>query len=479
MTRTITNPASGSALISATIRTELQTLENEIAQGTNPGHLHTVAGISATGTPSASTYLRGDGSWASIAGSGTVTSVSVATANGFAGTVATATTTPAITITTSLTQNSIPFVGASANFTEDTTNFVWDATNHNLRVGPTSGAITSENRLSVIGNANDYHGIFTQNLSAGLLASTDIVAANNVGGANDYFDFGVNSSANTNASFTLFGVSDAYIFTGPGGALNNINIATGTAAKVIKFGVGGLLVANEVGRFTATGLTIGLAGTTKGILTLSGNTSGTTLLQPAAAASGTLTLPAATDTVAVLAAAQAFTNKTYNGNTLTAGTFTLTGGASKTLTFNNTLTLSGTDSTTMTFPSTTATIARTDAAQTFTGTQTFSQVNKTANAIAASSNAATVPITSGHNIVTNSSAATLTITMTTTSAVNMQTCIVQILDFSAVAQTITWVNTENSTVSAPTTSNGSTTLPLSVGFIYNSATSKWRCTASA
>lgn len=37
------------------------------------------------------------------AGSGTVTTVSVATANGFAGTVATATTTPAITLTTSLT----------------------------------------------------------------------------------------------------------------------------------------------------------------------------------------------------------------------------------------------------------------------------------------------------------------------------------------------------------------------------------------
>lgn len=38
--------------------------------------------------------------WATLSGSGTVTTVSVVTANGFAGTVATATTTPAITITT-------------------------------------------------------------------------------------------------------------------------------------------------------------------------------------------------------------------------------------------------------------------------------------------------------------------------------------------------------------------------------------------
>lgn len=66
------------------------------------------------------------------------------------------------------------------------------------------------------------------------------------------------------------------------------------------------------------------------------------------------------------------TATSINGNTLTTGTWTLTGGASKTLTFNNSLTLSGTDGTTMTFPTTSATIARTDAAQTFTGTQTYS-----------------------------------------------------------------------------------------------------------
>lgn len=44
----------------------------------------------------------------------------------------------------------------------------------------------------------------------------------------------------------------------------------------------------------------------------------------------------------------------------------------KVLTVSNTLTLAGTDDTTMTFPSTSATVARTDAANTFTGTQTFS-----------------------------------------------------------------------------------------------------------
>jgi len=56
---------------------------------------------------STTTFLRNDGTWAvppgGGGGSGTVTSVSVVSANGFAGTVATATTTPAITLTTSIT----------------------------------------------------------------------------------------------------------------------------------------------------------------------------------------------------------------------------------------------------------------------------------------------------------------------------------------------------------------------------------------
>lgn len=200
---------------------------------------------------------------------------------------------------------------------------------------------------------------------------------------------------------------------------------------------------------------------------------------------GTITTGAARKTFAFLEspsfttpALGVATATSINGLTIstTTGTFTMTN--AKTLAVTNTLTLSGTDSTVMTFPSTTATIARTDAAQTFTGTQTFSQVITTANAIAAAGNAATVPVTSKNNIVTNNSAATLTITLTTAAAVNMQECTVQVLDFSAVAQTIVWVNTENSTTTAPTTSNGSTSLPLTAGFKYNSATSKWRCVAS-
>ena len=122
--------------------------------------------------------------------------------------------------------------------------------------------------------------------------------------------------------------------------------------------------------------------------------------------------------------------------------------------------------------------ATTPATATFT-TATSLQDIYTQNSITASANAATVPITHRLHKVTNNSAATLTITFTTTSAVDGQLCMVRILDFSAVAQTLTLVNTENSLVTPPALTNGSTTLPLTIGLQYNSATAKWRIIATS
>jgi len=141
-------------------------------------------------------------------------------------------------------------------------------------------------------------------------------------------------------------------------------------------------------------------------------------------------------------------------------------------------TFSATAAQTYTFPGATATLAGLGTTQTFTGQDKFNNIIDVNNAVTVTSNAGTVPVTFRLNTFTNSSAATMAITMATASAVDGQMTIVRIYDFSGVAQTIGWTNTENSTVSVPTTSNGSTTLPLTVGFMYNSQTSKWRCIAS-
>ena len=165
---------------------------------------------------------------------------------------------------------------------------------------------------------------------------------------------------------------------------------------------------------SAGALTLGASGTV-GSLAMGNATSGTVTLQTASGALGsvTATLPANTGTIGELNLAQtwtalqtfgtnisiggvtaagatgtnnvvfstspvlttpslgAATATSINGNTFTTGTYTLTGVAAKTLTFNNSLTLAGTDSTTMTFPSTTGTVDVLNNAQTFTAAKTF------------------------------------------------------------------------------------------------------------
>ncbi len=100
----------------------------------------------------------------------------------------------------------------------------------------------------------------------------------------------------------------------------------------------------------------------------------------------TYTFPTTSATLARTDAANTFTGTqtvgalvatTVNGNTVTTGTGVLTLGAGKTTTFDHTSTFTTTDAQTYTFPTTSATIARTDAANTFTGHQTVEGVTST------------------------------------------------------------------------------------------------------
>lgn len=115
--------------------------------------------------------------------------------------------------------------------------------------------------------------------------------------------------------------------------------------------------------------------------------------------SATLTSPTLV-TPALGVATATSVNKVAITAPATSATLTIANG--KTLTCNNSITLAGTDATTMTFPSTSASVARTDAAQTFTGAQTF------ANAVVGSVQALSGP--GAVNVTTVTTAFTSTAT---------------------------------------------------------------------
>lgn len=125
----------------------------------------------------------------------------------------------------------------------------------------------------------------------------------------------------------------------------------------------------------STGLPI-VAGTTGTLSVARGGTGVTTstgtgsavLSNNASLTTPTLNSPTMVTPTLGVASATTINNVAFTAPITSA---TLTIAASKTFAVNHSITLAGTDSTTMTFPSTSAAIARTDAAQTFAGTQTF------------------------------------------------------------------------------------------------------------
>ena len=177
--------------------------------------------------------------------------------------------------------------------------------------------------------------------------------ASSVGTKGDYYVVGTAGSTNLNG-ISNWGVGDLATFNGSvwqrveGGAdLNGVNLSVS-------------------GTSTLSGLTASTAlalNASKEIVSVTNTGTGDNVL----ATSPTMITP----TLGVAVATSI--NKVALTAPATGSTLTIADG--KTLTANQSLTLAGTDATTMTFPSTNATIARIDAAQTFTGDQTFAGIN--------------------------------------------------------------------------------------------------------
>ncbi len=369
-------------------------------------------------------------------GSGSVTSVSVVSANGFAGTVATATTTPAITLSTTIT------------------------------------GILKGNGTSISAAIAGDFPTLNQNTtgSAATLTTTRTIWGQNF-----------NGSANVTGTLVL-GTSDLTL-TGSIGTTGAraTKVWTDALESTTMPTVGGTAILTSLTSPQFTTIELGAASDTTlsrvsaGVMSVEGETINGYATTATAAGTTTLTITSAK--------VQYFTGSTTQ--TVKLPTTSVIAGQAYIIVNNSTglVTVQSSGSNTIqilgagmsaTF---TALIATPTTATNWNCILTeYKGLN---NAITTSSNAATIDLAYKTNTVTNNSAATITITIPTAGAIDGETRIIRVLDFSAVAQTLTLVNTENSTVTANTTTNGSTTLPYTFGVQYNSATSKWRIIASA
>jgi len=159
-------------------------------------------------------------------GSGTVTSFAFTNANGFTGSVATSTITPTLTISTSLTLGSVPFIGAGGALLQDNALFFWDNTNKRLGVGTNAPGY----RLQVNGSAyvlnNFAHntqggwGAFLNNTSQIPAGSTFTAGYTWAGGASsNTMQFAGSSTINQGAIIAGHTVSNRTEFTAPGATI--------------------------------------------------------------------------------------------------------------------------------------------------------------------------------------------------------------------------------------------------------------------
>lgn len=321
--------------------------------------------LTTTGSSGAATFIGGVLNIPQYtAGTGTVTSVSVVTANGISGSVATATTTPAITLTlgaiTPTTVNGITFSGSGSIANSGTT-----ALTSFTGSGTSSGTNTGDQNLfsSVIVSGQTTVTVNSATTALTLVAGTNItlttdntaktVTITSSGGGSGltvgtttitsgtttrilYDNAGTLGEYTISGSGTVVAMATSPSFTTPSlGAATYTTLSGGnitdsglTAGRVTFAGTAGILSDSGTFLFTISNpnaiLTLGTIGTATNVgqikLGYSGGVADNFItLTPAGGTSGakTITIPNATDTLVGQATTDTLTNKTLTSAKIT------------------------------------------------------------------------------------------------------------------------------------------------------------------
>jgi len=204
-----------------------------------------------------------------------------------------------------------------------------------LTVGLNYGYNTLTNTIAYFGaNTSTFAQVNLQNIGGGTSSSVDFIAtANNGNDTTGYIDLGINNSSFSDASFTIVGAGDGYLYSQGG----NFGIGAAASGKDIIFFQGDTLAANEVGRWAnGQGLTIkqgtNASNTNTGALIVQGGSGiwgnlfvgGNTNLQGVTAT--TLTLSSTLNAAAANFSGQVAITNTTNGTSTSTGQALLVSG---------------------------------------------------------------------------------------------------------------------------------------------------------
>jgi hypothetical protein len=194
-------------------------------------------------TGNATKVLRTDGTvatWQTVAGTGTVTTASVATANGFAGTVATAATTPVITLTTPLTGilrgNGTAMVAATAgvDYALPNANTTGSAASFS---GNLLGDVTGTQAATIVGKINN---VSMAGLATGILKNTTGTGTPSIAVAADFPTLNQNTTGNAATATLATTATNATNLTG--GQAGAIPYQTGAGTGMSTVGTSGYVL---------------------------------------------------------------------------------------------------------------------------------------------------------------------------------------------------------------------------------------------